>query len=47
MKKRRELPPFMKLPYQFDIDRILEEFHGFSNYDSYIDLDSSRDSTLR
>ena len=37
---RKQLPPFMKLSYQFDIDKILSEFDKFSDVNNYNDLNS-------
>lgn len=41
MKDRHQLPPFLKLPYQFDMSRILEEFKKFEDINLYDDLNAS------
>lgn len=38
---RKQLPPFLKLPYQFDINKILVEFEKFRDLDLYDDLNPS------
>lgn len=38
---RKQLPSFIKLPYQFDIDKILYEFKKFEDIALYDDLNSS------
>lgn len=35
---RKQLPAFMKLPYQFDMDKILEAFEPFRDTTTYQDL---------
>ena len=35
---RKQLPAFMKLPYQFDMDKILEAFKPFQDTTTYQDL---------
>lgn len=35
---RKQLPAFIKLPYQFDMNKILEAFEPFRNVDGYQDL---------
>lgn len=41
MKDRKQLPPFSKLPYQFDISRILDAFKKFEDINLYDDLNAS------
>lgn len=38
---RKKLPPFLKLPYQFDMNKILEEFEKFKDLSLYDDLNPS------
>lgn len=38
---RKQLPPFSKLPYQFDMDKILHEFEKFKDISLYDDLNAS------
>ena len=38
---RKQLPPFLKLPYQFDMNKILEEFEKFKDLSLYDDLNPS------
>jgi len=38
---RKQLPAFLKLPYKFDMDRILYEFEKFKDIDQYEDLNAS------
>lgn len=41
MKDRKQLPPFMKLQYQFDMSRILDAFKKFEDINLYDDLNAS------
>lgn len=41
---RRQLPPFVKLSYQFDIDKILEEYRKMPDINSYDDVDFGKES---
>ena len=38
---RKQLPPFLKLPYVFDMQRILDEFEKFKDVSLYDDLNAS------
>jgi hypothetical protein len=38
---RKQLPAFVKLPYQFDMDKILYEFEKFKDISLYDDLNAS------
>ena len=38
MLDRKQLPAFMKLPYQFEMEKILEAFEPFKDYRKYDDL---------
>jgi hypothetical protein len=38
---RKQLPAFLKLPYQFDMNKLLTAFEKFSNPELYNDLDAS------
>lgn len=38
---RKQLPAFLKLPYQFDMTKVLNEFEKFSNISIYDDLNAS------
>jgi hypothetical protein len=38
---RKQLPAFLKLPYKFDMHKILLEFKKFENIDAYDDLNST------
>ena len=41
MKDRKQLPPFLKLQYQFDMSRILDAFVKFQDINLYDDLNAS------
>jgi hypothetical protein len=38
---RKELPPFIKLPFKFDMDKILEAFEPFKDFNKYNDLNGN------